>query len=140
MLDHLPKSASITAHNSAVDIISKRVADFYSTKTQFRIYHGSTNATRPSLRQMDRMVDTSRLNHVLHVDKGKMVALVEPNVPMDDLVDATLKEGGWLVPPVVMEFPGSSPSRTRVRPKYFNIKLTSIHRHHSRRRICRNRW
>lgn len=33
-----------------------------------------------------------------------MTALVEPNVPMDDLVNATLKHD--LVPPVVMEFPG----------------------------------
>lgn len=51
------------------------------------------------------VVDTSRLNHVVSVDVEKMTALVEPNVPMDRLVEETLKYG--LVPPVVMEFPVS---------------------------------
>lgn len=50
------------------------------------------------------MVDTSGLNHVIKVDTEKKTALVEPNVPMDALVEATLLHG--LVPPVVMEFPG----------------------------------
>jgi hypothetical protein len=55
-------------------------------------------------RDPNTVVDTSRLNHVVSVDAGKKVALVEPNVPMDRLVEETLKYG--LVPPVVMEFPG----------------------------------
>ncbi|GIZ41308.1 hypothetical protein CKM354_000461600 [Cercospora kikuchii] len=50
------------------------------------------------------VVDTSKLNHVVSVDTERKVALVEPNVPMDRLVEETLKYG--LVPPVVMEFPG----------------------------------
>jgi len=50
------------------------------------------------------MVDTSLLNNVLKVDTNSMTALVEPNVPMDALVQATLPHG--LVPPVIMEFPG----------------------------------
>ena len=50
------------------------------------------------------MVDTSRLTNVLKVDTTLKTALVEPNVPMDSLVEATLKHG--LIPPVVMEFPG----------------------------------
>lgn len=50
------------------------------------------------------MVDTSLLNNVLRVDTETMTALVEPNVPMDSLVQATLPFG--LVPPVIMEFPG----------------------------------
>lgn len=50
------------------------------------------------------MVDTSGLNHVLKVDPERKTVLVEPNVPMDALVEATLLHG--LVPPVVMEFPG----------------------------------
>lgn len=50
------------------------------------------------------MVDTSGLNHVITIDTKSMTALVEPNVPMDALVEATLREG--LLPPVVMEFPG----------------------------------
>lgn len=50
------------------------------------------------------MVDISSLNHVLQVDTQANFALVEPNVPMDVLIEATLRHG--LVPPVVMEFPG----------------------------------
>ncbi|TKA78663.1 hypothetical protein B0A49_01160 [Cryomyces minteri] len=50
------------------------------------------------------MVDTSGLLHVLDVDTERRTALVEPNVPMDRLVEATLLHS--LVPPVVMEFPG----------------------------------
>ena len=40
----------------------------------------------------------------MHVDTAAQTALVEPNVPMDRLVEETLKYD--LVPPVVMEFPG----------------------------------
>ena len=50
------------------------------------------------------MIDTSLLNNVLKVDSETMTVLVEPNVPMDSLVQATLPLG--LVPPVIMEFPG----------------------------------
>jgi FAD/FMN-containing dehydrogenase len=50
------------------------------------------------------MVDTSAMNHVLSIDVDRRTAVVEPNVSMDKLVDATLKYG--LVPPVVPEFPG----------------------------------
>jgi delta24-sterol reductase len=50
------------------------------------------------------MIDISTMNHVLSVDVSKRVAVVEPNVPMDKLVNATLKYG--LLPPVVPEFPG----------------------------------
>lgn len=51
-----------------------------------------------------KVVDTSRLNHVVLVDTDAQSALVEPNVSMDRLVEETLKYG--LIPPVVMEFPG----------------------------------
>ncbi|PGG99108.1 hypothetical protein GX51_06448 [Blastomyces parvus] len=91
-------------HNAAVAAISAQVRRFHSTRTPFRIYHGSTNTTRPASFQRDRLVDTSSLNRVLRVDTLNRTALVEPNVPMDALVAATLAEG--LVPPVVMEFPG----------------------------------
>jgi len=50
------------------------------------------------------MVDTSGFSHVLKIDREKKTVLVEPNVPMDVLVEETLKLG--LLPPVVMEFPG----------------------------------
>lgn len=50
------------------------------------------------------MVDTSAMSHILKIDTDNMTALVEPNVPMDSLVEGTLQYG--LIPPVVMEFPG----------------------------------
>lgn len=90
------------AHREAVKVIAANVKQFCDRREAFRIYHGSTNSTRPFER--DKMVDTSKLASVLTVDAAKRTALVEPNVPMDELVDETLKHG--LLPPVVMEFPG----------------------------------
>lgn len=51
-----------------------------------------------------RAIDISALRHVLSVDVARKTMLVEPNVAMDGLVEATLPHG--LVPPIVMEFPG----------------------------------
>lgn len=97
-------SLSMDAHDRAVAAIAGTVGKFYARREAFRIYHGSTNSTRKSQYQRSKMVDTSGLSNVLKVDTKNMTALVEPNVPMDMLVEATLKHG--LVPPVVMEFPG----------------------------------
>lgn len=92
------------AHELAVQAVALRTRQLSETRTPFRVYHGSTNSTRRSQRRRDNTVDTSGLNRVLHVDSAKKTALVEPNVPMDALVEATLEHG--LVPLVVMEFPG----------------------------------
>jgi len=91
-------------HKEAVAAIAATIRHFYDRKEPFRIFHGSTNSTRPLSLQRNGMIDTSSLNHVLKVDKKSKIVLVEPNVPMDALVEATLEHG--LVPPVVMEFPG----------------------------------
>ncbi len=91
-------------HNREVRKIQKQVKYFYRQKQKVRIYHGSTNSTRLLDFQKDRIVDTSQLNHVIEVNTAHNYALVEPSVPMDQLVEATLKHG--LLPPVVMEFPG----------------------------------
>jgi Delta24-sterol reductase len=91
-------------HDKAVAEIAAHVRQFYDRREPFRIYHGSTNSTRQSRVQRDKMIDTSSLSRVLKIDTGSMTALVEPNVPMDSLVQATLQHG--LIPPVVMEFPG----------------------------------
>lgn len=98
---------TLAEHKEEVAQISKSVRSFYDRKEKFRIFHGSTNSTRKSAMSKDpkKVVDTSRLNHVVSVDTEKMTALVEPNVPMDRLVEETLKYG--LVPPVVMEFVGA---------------------------------
>ncbi|KAI2631057.1 FAD-binding domain-containing protein [Hypoxylon sp. NC1633] len=92
------------AHNDAVASISERLQQFYAQRQPFRVYHGSTNSTRTTEKNRDNTVDTSKLNRVLEIDRAKKTALVEPNVPMDMLLDATLKND--LVPLVVMEFPG----------------------------------
>lgn len=94
-------------HEQAVKEISRVVSQFHKLKQPFRISHGSTNSTRPRPGvggQKQNFVDISALNNVLKVDRGTKIASVEPNVPMDKLVEATLQLG--LVPPVVMEFPG----------------------------------
>ncbi|KAI8948282.1 FAD binding domain protein [Xylaria longipes] len=92
------------AHNQAVSSVSKRLQEFYARREAFRVYHGSTNSTRAVHKDGNKIIDTSRLDHVLAVDKIKKTALVEPNVSMDKLVTAALENG--LVPLVVMEFPG----------------------------------
>ena len=96
--------ASKYSHDKAVERISTSVREFYDQKQKFRIFHGSTNSTRQSTVARRNIVDTSPLSHVLEVNTEKRTALVEPNVPMDRLVEETMKYG--LVPPVVMEFPG----------------------------------
>jgi delta24-sterol reductase len=89
-------------HHKAVSRIAATVQGHFARKEPFRISHGSTNSTRPNVKK--RVVDISELRNVLKVDTQTRTALVEPNVPMDRLVEATLPHG--LVPPVVMEFPG----------------------------------
>jgi FAD/FMN-containing dehydrogenase len=96
--------ATAKDHDAAVVAIAGRVRQFHDAQRPFRIYHGSTNSTRQSRRHADNTIDTSKLSRVLTVDAAKKVAVVEPNVPMDALVEETLKHG--LIPPVVMEFPG----------------------------------
>ncbi|POR37343.1 Delta(24)-sterol reductase [Tolypocladium paradoxum] len=92
-------------HAQAVGKIAAAVRGFFERKEPYRIFHGSTNSTRPRPRPgAAHVVDISALSHVVAVDRAARTALVEPNVPMDRLVETTLREG--LVPPVVMEFPG----------------------------------
>jgi delta24-sterol reductase len=95
-------AAALEGHRQEVEQISASVRGFHERGEKFRIFHGSTNSTRRLTHT--RIVDTSRLSHVLKVDTERKTALVEPNVPMDRLVEETLKYG--LIPPVVMEFPG----------------------------------
>lgn len=91
------------AHNAAVATVAARVKHFYDRQQPFRNYHGSSLSTRTSERHRDNIVDTSSLNHVLRVDPASETAWVEPNVPMDALVAATM--GYSLIPQVVMELP-----------------------------------
>ncbi|KAF3013792.1 hypothetical protein E8E14_010961 [Neopestalotiopsis sp. 37M] len=120
-------------HEAAVETVAKSIRLFHATQRPFRVYHGSTNSTRASARRADNTVDTSKLNNVLQVDKERKIALVEPNVPMNVLVEATLKSG--LVPLVVMEFPnitvgggfsGSSGESSSFRYGPFDSTINSI--------------
>ncbi|KAI4126484.1 MAG: hypothetical protein LQ338_003734, partial [Usnochroma carphineum] len=91
-------------HDEAIREISSRIRQFKEQGKTFRIRHGSSNSTRPTSTKGQNYVDTGHLSKVLEVDPIRKVCVVEPNVPMDQLVKATLAHG--LVPPVVMEFPG----------------------------------
>ena len=89
-------------HEELVARTSAAVKAFFSRRESFRIFHGSTNSTRPV--QAGPVIDISALSNVLKVDISSRTAVVEPNVSMDKLVQATLAQG--MLPPVVMEFPG----------------------------------
>ena len=91
-------------HDDRLGTVSARVKWFYDRNQRYRIYHGSTSTTRSTRLSRDSVVDTSGMNHILTIDADERIALVEPNVSMELLVDSTLELG--LVPPVVMEFPG----------------------------------
>ncbi|KIW03388.1 uncharacterized protein PV09_05595 [Verruconis gallopava] len=94
----------MATHEDRVAAVCKEVRSFYDRGEKFRIYHGTTNSTRRARWKRSQVVDTSHLNHVLKVDPEKLLVVVEPNVPMDRLVEATLRYN--LSPPVVPEFPG----------------------------------
>jgi Delta24-sterol reductase len=93
-------------HNLQVRRIAKEIGRYSSSDktTKLRFYHGDSNSTRTSKENNYCWINISDLNEVIKVDKNPSYALIEPNVPMDKLVEETLKFG--LVPKVVMEFPG----------------------------------
>ncbi|RSM13615.1 hypothetical protein CDV31_005785 [Fusarium ambrosium] len=91
-------------HDKAVEDIATAVRQFFKLGEKYRVFHGSSNSTRPRHGSNQNTVDISMLSNVLAIDVNRKTCLVEPNVPMDRLVEATIAYG--LVPPVVMEFPG----------------------------------
>ncbi|KAF8861249.1 hypothetical protein BDZ45DRAFT_724069 [Acephala macrosclerotiorum] len=91
-------------HREAVDAIRKKVESFNSRKIPFRIYHGSTNSTRPMNLNPEQVIDTSALSHVLSVSETNKTAIIQSNVAMDALVRETLRHG--LIPAVVPDFTG----------------------------------
>lgn len=95
---------NMDVHDETVQRLAAQIRTFHSTKSPFRIYHGSTNSTRPSTHTTSNTINTSTLNRVLSINAATQTCLVEPNVPMDALVNSLLPHG--LMPPVVMEFPG----------------------------------
>jgi delta24-sterol reductase len=91
-------------HSDAVQAISAQVKQFYADKQTVKIYHGSTNSTRPFGADGHKYVDVSVLNSILEVNADQGYIVVEPNVAMDQLLDAAMAAG--CVPPMVPEFPG----------------------------------
>ncbi|KAG9958355.1 FAD binding domain-containing protein, partial [Aureobasidium melanogenum] len=96
------KSQAIEAHNQRTKRVGTQVKSFYDRKEPFRIFHGSTSSTRSQEQDRNKMISTSDFTEILRIDPEKRVAIVEPNVSMEKLVDATLPYG--LVAPVIMEF------------------------------------
>lgn len=92
------------SHSSKVQTISSQMKYFYKQEKKVRIYHGTTTSTRTQNFKKGEIIDVSKLNEVILIDKKRRYAIVEPNVPMDKLIQASLKQN--LVPPVVMELPG----------------------------------
>ncbi|KAJ4007563.1 hypothetical protein NW752_010227 [Fusarium irregulare] len=91
-------------HDQIVEDIADRIRTFYKLEQPYRISHGSSSSTRPRHSPDAKTIDIGILSQVISVDTNKKTCLVEPNVPMDRLVEATIPYG--LIPPVVMEFPG----------------------------------
>ncbi|KAF2114995.1 24-dehydrocholesterol reductase-like protein precursor [Lophiotrema nucula] len=119
-------------HDIAVQKLSNEVKTLHESKTPFRINHGSTNSTRVRAAGTPEL-NIAHLNNIISVDKYSKSAIVEPNVPLDKLVPATLKQG--LLPPVVMEFPGitvgggfsgASAESSSWREGLFDCSITSI--------------
>ncbi|KAF1968482.1 hypothetical protein BU23DRAFT_656051 [Bimuria novae-zelandiae CBS 107.79] len=62
------------------------------------------------------------LSNIIEINVGTSTAVLEPNVPMDKLVQATLSCG--MIPPVVMEFPGITSSSFK--HGYFSQSVKSV--------------
>src|SRR3989338_3222093 len=91
-------------HHIDVKNVQAQMRDFFARGQQVKIYHGSTNSTRAQKFERGKFVDISRLDRVIEINTAEQYALVEPNVPMDKLVEETLRH--CFASPVVMEFPG----------------------------------
>ncbi|SCO90324.1 uncharacterized protein FRV6_14452 [Fusarium oxysporum] len=91
-------------HNQILQDIADKIRDFYKLRQPYRVFHGSSSCTRPSHATDTNVIDISMLSQVISVDSAQRTCLVEPNIPMDWLVEATMPFS--LISPVVMEFPG----------------------------------
>ncbi|KAK1622802.1 hypothetical protein BDP81DRAFT_455104 [Colletotrichum phormii] len=91
-------------HRRRVNIIAAKARRLARDGIKYRIYHKTTNSTRPSTREPEAIIDISGLDQIISIDKRRRRAGVEPNVSMEALVTATLKHG--LIPAVVPEFTG----------------------------------
>jgi delta24-sterol reductase len=103
--DYTSSMSLLDDHNKKVDQIALQIKLYTSKSSKtIRFSHGSTNSTRVQDKSNSHLIDISSLNEIIKIDKVKNIAVVEPNVSMDKLVEACLMRG--VVPKVVMEFPG----------------------------------
>lgn len=100
----MSSNSVLDSHNKDIQNVAAAVKQSFADKRPFRIYHGHTNSTRQNVLKKNESIDVSMLNRVLSFNLEEKTVLVEPNVAMDTLVQATLKHG--LIPAVVPEFPG----------------------------------
>lgn len=94
----------VEQHRARVRSVQEQMRSFYAREQKVKIYHGTTNSTRTQTFEKDAYVDVSALDQVIKMNVEEQYVLAEPNVPMDRLIEETLRHG--LVPPVVPEFPG----------------------------------
>src|SRR3989344_1944465 len=94
----------VEQHHARVRSVQEQMKSFYARKQKVKIYHGTTNSTRAQTFEKGACIDVSTLDHVVNINIEEQYVLAEPNVPMDQLVEETLRHG--LIPPVVPEFPG----------------------------------
>ncbi len=71
---------SLHSHEAAVNQIAAAVKAFYDRCEPFRVFHGSTNSTRPA--HGAKVIDISALSNVLEVNKASQTAIVEPERDM----------------------------------------------------------
>ena len=91
------------AHHDRVRTLCLPVQSFNERNAQFRMYHGAMSRSRRTKLSCDSILDTSGLNRILVIDANRRTAIVEPNVSMEQLVDACLDRD--LFPLPCMEFP-----------------------------------
>ncbi len=99
---------SLEKHEKKIAAIARQIKEYGKSRKdkKLRFYHGNSNSTRENSQNEYHWINISHLDEVIEINAEDGFVLVEPNVPMDKLVAATLRFG--LIPPVVMEFPGIS--------------------------------
>ena len=97
---------SIERHNQDVNAIIALLKNYLNSKNSEKLIftHVGSHSTRERLRHTYNNLDISNLNKIISINLKKKEVLTEPSIPMNNLVNETLKVG--LLPKIVMEFPG----------------------------------
>lgn len=90
-------------HNAIIAKLAAQVESFYLKKKPFKIYHGTTNFTRKTVVDRRAFINISTLHHIFDANPQSREAVMEVNVSMESLVQATLSYD--LLSAVVPEFP-----------------------------------